>query len=331
MSTLSVGKIRGLQQIADNKGLFIISAIDHRGSFQKMISEGQGKEATYEDMVERKQELCSVLTPYSSAVLLDPQFGAAQCIAGGSLPGNKGLLISIEETGYETTPGGRLTTLLEGWGVEKIKRMGGSAVKILVYYRPDLIDIRNKQLETIRFVADECIKYDIPFLVEPVAYPIEGEAQDSPEYAAKKSKLVIETARQITELPIDILKAEFPVDLNFEKDEEKVLDICRQLNDASRVPWIILSAGVGFEIFARQVELACRSGASGFLGGRATWKESMKMGNKQERMKFLTTTVVERARDLRDITTRCAVPWYQKYGLPAHGLMDIPENWYTSY
>ena len=100
-------------------------------------------------LVDRKLELCAALAPHASAILLDPDYGAAQCIAGGVLPGHTGLLVSIEATGYENSPQGRITSLLKGWSVEKIKRMGGSAVKILVYYRPDLPNVAQKQLKTI--------------------------------------------------------------------------------------------------------------------------------------------------------------------------------------
>jgi tagatose 1,6-diphosphate aldolase len=75
MKKLSIGKIRGLQQIANSEGVFTICAMDHRGSLQSMIDERPG-EVSYEEMVERKLELCSSLAKYASAVLLDPIFGA---------------------------------------------------------------------------------------------------------------------------------------------------------------------------------------------------------------------------------------------------------------
>ncbi|GAH04995.1 unnamed protein product, partial [marine sediment metagenome] len=41
-----------------------------------MIDEEKPGEVNYEEMVERKLELCSTLAKYASAVLLDPLFGA---------------------------------------------------------------------------------------------------------------------------------------------------------------------------------------------------------------------------------------------------------------
>lgn len=64
MKKLSIGKIRGLRQIANSEGVFTICAMDHRGSLQSMIDECPG-EVNYEEMVERKLELCSSLAKYA--------------------------------------------------------------------------------------------------------------------------------------------------------------------------------------------------------------------------------------------------------------------------
>ena len=153
MKQLTVGKARGLHQIANPDGIFIICAMDHRGSLRTMIDEEHPRDVSYAEMVERKLELCSSLAKYASAVLLDPVFGAAQCIGRNALPGNTGLLVSTEASGYRGDQEHRLTQLLAGWGIEKIKRMGASAVKILVYYRPDLVELANQQRNTIDQLA----------------------------------------------------------------------------------------------------------------------------------------------------------------------------------
>ncbi len=331
MKRLSIGKIRGLQQIASPDGILAMCAMDHRGSLRSMIDEEHPGEVDYEEMVERKLELCSSLAKYASAVLLDPIFGAAQCISHRALPDNTGLLVSIEATGYGGGKEHRVTRLLDGWGVEKIKRMGASAVKILVYYRPDLTELASQQLNTVNMVASECIKYDLPFLVEPKSYPVGDEINNPRQFAALKEKLVIETARDITALPIDVLKAEFPADLHYKKDRSELIELCRQLDRSSQVPWVILSAGVDFELFCQQVEIACQAGASGFLGGRAIWQEAMHIDNARERAQYLSTVGVDRLKRLVEIANRYAVPWYQKLGKSAPELAQILERWYQQY
>jgi len=332
MTRLGIGKIRGLQQISTPEGIFIICAMDHRGSLKAMIEKEQLDDyVDYQEIVEHKLELCAALAPYASAVLLDPNYGAAQCIAGGVLPGHTGLLVSIEATGYESNPKGRLTTLLDGWSVEKIKRMGASAVKILVYYRPDLTEVADRQLKTIRTVAEKCLEYDIPFLVEPKTYLTKGEDSATSQFAVRKPALVIQTARQITSFPIDVLKAEFPANAKYETDRAKLHQLCRQLDEASQVPWVILSAGVDYEIFREQVKIACQAGASGFLGGRAIWQEAIRFTDKNDRAKFLSTTVADRLKELAEIATKYAFPWYRKFGIKAHELTAVQESWYANY
>jgi tagatose 1,6-diphosphate aldolase len=331
MNIVSIGKIRGLQQISNSKGVFVICAIDHRGSLRSALEKELARKVGYEEMVQCKLDICNALTPYASAVLLDPIYGAAQSIAGGALSSCVGLLVSVEATGYQDNPEGRMTTLLDGWSVEKIKRMGGSAVKILVYYRPDLVESAQKQLETVLSVAKDCIKHELPFLVEPVSYSVQGEKADLMQFAVKKPSLVIETARQITELPIDVLKAEFPVDLNYEKDKSKVLEACQKLSEASRVPWVLLSAGVDYKMFREQVKLACQAGASGFVAGRAIWQEALRFADREQRIKYLKTTIADRLKELVEITNKYAVPWYRKPGIAITELANISEDWYRVY
>lgn len=226
-------------------------AMDHRSGLITMLEDAQHEIPNYTEIVEMKLDMCSIMGPHASGILLDPEYGAAQCIAQGALHGHTGLLVSIEASGYDSDPLGRLTTLLKYWSVEKIKRMGASAVKMLVYYRPDIRKLADKQLETISKVAQECIKYDIPFLVEPKTYRIKGETMDSQEFAYRLPEMVIQTASEITALPVDVLKAEFPADMKYEKDVARMTEHCRQLDAASATPWVILSAGVDYETFKR--------------------------------------------------------------------------------
>lgn len=331
MKSLTIGKMRGLQQIANADGILTMCAMDHRGSLRSMINEENPEQVDYAEMVERKLELCSSLAEYASAVLLDPIFGAAQCISRGVLPKSTGLLISIEASGYSGQKEHRLTELLSDWSVEKIKRIGASAVKILLYYHPDLKQLASQQLDTVNIVAKECIEYDLPFLVEPVSYPVGSEVSNPQEFAKVKGQLVIETARDITSLPIDVLKAEFPADLHYQKDKSELIELCHQLDGSSQVPWVILSAGVDYEFFCQQVEIACRGGASGFLGGRAIWQEAMRIDDVRERVRYLTTVGTDRLKRLTEIASKYAVPWYKKFGVASSELVNISPRWYQEY
>jgi tagatose 1,6-diphosphate aldolase len=334
---ISIGKLRGLQQLVDSRGMMTMCAIDHRGALKGALNEKTPAAVSYQDMVDFKLDLCQAVAPFASAILLDPEYGAGQAITAGLLPASKGLLVSMEKTGYTGDSTARITELLPGWSVKKAKRMGASAVKLLIYFRPDLKDVASKQLDLVARLADECLEEDIAFLVEPVSYPVEekermnrGEAS-SQKFAEIKPGLVIETARQITALPIDVLKAEFPADIKFEQDEGKLLGLCQELNQASRLPWVLLSAGVDFDSFQRQVEIACKAGASGFLAGRALWQEGAQIHSRKERMNFFRNTAAPRLQELAEIADKHGRPWYSKLGAENGKFALLAEGWYRSY
>jgi len=334
---ISIGKLRGLQQLADSRGIMTMCAIDHRGALKRALNEKNPDAVSYQDMVDFKLDLCQAVAPFASAILLDPEYGAGQAIAAGLLPGPKGLLVSVEKTGYTGDSAARITELLPGWSVKKVKKMGASAVKLLIYFRPDLKDIASKQLDLVARLADQCLEEDIAFLVEPVSYPIEKKERinqsgtSSKKFAEIKPGLVIETARQITALPIDVLKAEFPADIKFEQDEGKLLELCRELNRASRLPWVLLSAGVDFESFRKQVKIACKAGASGFLAGRALWQEGAQIRSRDERMTFFQNTAAPRLEELAEIADIYGKPWYSRLGAEKGKFAPVAEGWYRSY
>ena len=141
-------------------------------------------------------------------------------------------------------------------------------------------------MDLVGKVAKQCIEEDMPLLVESVSYPTAEEKDNPEEYSKKKHELVIEAAKTLTALPIDILKSEFPADIDYEKDEAKLKSYCQELSQVSRLPWVLLSAGVDFKRFRKEVEIACKAGASGFMAGRALWQEATQISSREERLFF---------------------------------------------
>lgn len=331
MSRLSPGKLRGLQQLADAKGILTVCAIDHRESLRRAFNEKNPEAVSYRQMVDFKLDLVGVVTPFASAVLLDPIYGAGQAIASGILPGHTGLLVSAEKTGYSGASTARITELLPDWSVRKVKKLGASAVKLLLYFRADLKEIASKQLDLVGRVTKQCIEEDIPLLVESVSYPT-AEEKDNPEkFFKKKPELVVEAASRLTALPIDILKSEFPAEIDYEKDEAKLKSYCQELSQVSRLPWVLLSAGTDFERFRKEVEIACKAGASGFMAGRALWQEATQISSREERLNFFKSQTVSRLKELTQIADKWATPWYVKMGFKDGQFPELPEAWYRNY
>lgn len=311
---LSIGKYRGLQQCASGRGVFTLLALDHRQNLRKANPRFQDDA----ELSRFKLEVVAELAPYASGVLLDPEFSAAQAIAGGALPGDRGLVVALEATGYTGEPSARRARILPGWSVEKAKRMGAQMAKLLVYYHPDA-SVAAEIEEFVAGVAAECQKYDLALMLEPLSYPLTGEKLS----AGEKRRVVVETARRLTALPgVDLLKAEFP--LPADSPEHEWAAACAELNEASRVPWIVLSAAVAFETYLRQAAAACQAGASGVAVGRAVWQEAVGLDG-GARTEFLRNVARERLGRLNALCQALARPFMERY------TTEAPLNWYMEY
>ena len=201
--------------------------------------------------------------------------------------------------------------------------MGASMIKLLVYYHPDAPTA--VEIETfIKQVADECKKYDLGVMLEPLSYPL--DPNEKKLTSDEKRYVVIETARSLTPLGVDVLKAEFPLDID-NTDEVAWAAACADVSAASTVPWILLSAAVDFKTYLRQVAVACNSGASGIAVGRAVWKEAVTM-TPGARIEFLQTTAKQRLTRLTSLCNALGKPWQDFYPDLAR---SVPEGWYIQY
>ncbi|CAG1009104.1 tagatose 1,6-diphosphate aldolase [Anaerolineales bacterium] len=316
MKPISIGKLRGLQQISSTRRTFTALALDHRQNLRK----ANPAFADDTELSRFKLDVTSTLASHATAVLLDPEVSAAQAIAEHAIPNNTGLVVAVESTGYTGDATARRAQIIPGWDVEKAKRMGASAIKLLVYYHPDSPTARKIEDFTSK-VADDCGKHDLVLMLEPLSYSLNEDKKLSSE---EKRYVVVETARRLTPLGADILKAEFPLDASTSLSEETWLDTCKEISSASVVPWILLSAAVGYETFVRQVTVACNAGASGIAVGRAVWKEAVTMSG-DERMNFLRTIAQPRISRLTSLCHALAKPYTDFF----QG--EAPFDWYKTY
>src|SRR2546421_7883717 len=97
-----------MMRLSDERGVIAALTIDQRGSLKKVLAALTRRDITAPEIVEFKTLVSEVLTPYASAILLDPEYGleAAEQRAAGT-----GLLLAYEVTGYDATTRGRLPAL----------------------------------------------------------------------------------------------------------------------------------------------------------------------------------------------------------------------------
>jgi tagatose 1,6-diphosphate aldolase len=324
--TLSLGKVRALQQCATASGIFTILAVDHRDAMRTMIDAARPQDISSQTLTDIKLDIVRSLRDLPSAVLLDPLYSAAQAIADGAVTGQTGLLVALEDQGYLGDPYNRETASLSGWGVEKARRLGATGVKVLLFYHPNAGATAEKQENFAQAIIADCQHYELPLFLEPISYPLSPRVKkNSVEFAEERRRVVIESARRLGALGADILKLEFPVDVTHQPDPELWAEACSELNDASPVPWVLLSAGEPFETFCQQLTIACQAGCTGFAAGRSVWNEAVTLPF-EKRARFLSTTARERFKRLADIAQSSIHSWQQRYTLP---MPD--ENWYRTY
>ena len=342
---LSPGKVRGLQRICNDNGTLTMVATDQNSSMISMMKEAnkkkgelnpkkteEGRDPTFDEIVEAKIVLSTALSPISSAILVDGYYGVWNSVASYSIPGKAGILVRVEKSGgTRNAVGAPLMDIEPGWGVGKIKRCGADAVKLLAPFEPNEPASAEHQYSLVQQVYQECQKHDILLLLETVAFPFGSDKKDSKEYKTRKAATVIESARQLSRF-CDIYKAEFPGHLGQETDAQ-LRDNLKALNAASERPWVLLSAGVDFPDYKKQVEMAMEAGASGILGGRAFWKEFFLQDGPAARAKFAQTEAVDRVKQLDVIVKAKAMPWFKRYGLSMEDLHNVraSEGWHFRY
>jgi tagatose 1,6-diphosphate aldolase len=279
---ISAGKLRGIRRIADSQGRFKMVAVDQRPPMLKALATKLPRAPRYEDLALLKSIITRHLAKRGSAILIDPDYGFSS--AEPDIPPDRGLLVTLEDYRFEDTPGGRKTAILKGWSVEKIKRMGADGVKLLLWYRPDCsAEVIEHQKRLVRRVGDECSRYDIPFLLELLIYPGRGATEELREYTEDKHKrpdMVLRSLEDfaLSDYGVDVFKIESPVAAETLPDPDdgqrtqlETQGWFRRIGQLMDRPWVVLSGGAAMEPFRRVVDFAYRSGASGYLAGRAIW------------------------------------------------------------
>jgi tagatose-1,6-bisphosphate aldolase len=331
VTTLNIdpGKVRGLQRVTSADGFFLICAIDHLSDFAELLAPDPATVA-FDDVAEAKDAVVRAVSPSVSAVLLDPLYALGHLVAAGAVPGTVGVMSSIEDEDYQHPAGPRRTRLRDGWSAESIKRAGADVCKLLWFYRPDGDpDVAEDQRQLIRDLVETCARLSLPLVVEPIWYPLPGEDPSSDRWKADRVAGIIASAVAADELGVDMLKVEFPGYVDTPEGRERAAAACAELDEKVNVPWVILSAGVGFDDFKTQVEISCRAGASGYLAGRSIWRDAVSTHEPAAREQAIGAA---RARlgELNEITRAHGRPYS-----PARPLDDVlkelPPEWYRSW
>ena len=328
--SLNLGKMRGLQRLADAAGYFTTVALDQRPPIAQMLATRLGippSQVSFEDMMTAKRLLVQTLGSHASAMLLDPNYALPAALA--SLPARTGLLVTLEDHRFTETPGGRLSRSIANWSVEKIKRAGGDGVKVLAWYRPDAApEVLAHQRAYVRQVGDECRRHDIPYVLELLTYPYPpaADAAASPTQPPEQgAQHVIDSLREFArpEYGVDLFKLESPLPgaslpapdgLRAHQAAQAWFNEMGRICRDAGVPWVMLSAGVTPEQFMRVMRYAYAAGANGFLAGRAIWAPALQQfPDLAACREVLRTQGLRTLQDLIELTREAGHAWTPDY------------------
>lgn len=326
MKTISENKYKLMEKLSTKNGIISALAIDQRGSLKKML--GQYNSDNIEEKIrDFKEHISKELTPYSSSILLDPEYG---------LPATKvkdeesGLLLAYEKTGYDASEPGRLPDLLEEWSVKRLKEEGADGIKFLLYYDVDEPASINHQKQVfVERIGSECVGEDIPFFLEILTYDSEIDDVKGKAYAKIKPRKVNEAMKEFSKprYQADVLKVEVPVNMHYVEgytteespvySKEEAMNYFVEQSQSTDLPFIFLSAGVSAQLFQETLIFAKEAGSdfNGVLCGRATWKGSVDVYAEKgsvDTTDWLQTEGQQNIKDLNHVLSETAESWKNK-------------------
>jgi tagatose 1,6-diphosphate aldolase len=274
MASMTTAELRGYQQICGTDGAMMVIACDQRGGMRTLLASDPTEQAGISDATlgETKSDIVQYLANEASCVLLDPLCAVPKVVDDGVLARDIALLIGLDASGFDRTPEGyRLSRLVPGITARRVRELGGTGGKIMVYLRSDRPEANVHNIEILR----RCI---------------------ADAFAAKVPELVVGGTRICLDCGSKVLKLPYP------GSAEACAAVSRL---AGEVPWAVLSAGVDHATFLGQVETAMRNGASGVIAGRALWKDCISL-DRSIQANRLTAIAVPRLREIQAVIARYA-------------------------
>jgi tagatose 1,6-diphosphate aldolase len=296
MTKMTTAELRGYHQICGVNGAMMVIACDQRGGMRQLLAADPTAQAAIGEATlgETKADITRYLASFAGCVLVDPVCAVPALVDKAVLPRDTALLIGLDASGWDTSPEGyRLSKLVEGVDARRVRDLGGTGAKIMIYLRMDRPAANERNLQILRDCVADFARENLLLVVEYLTYRLPEESQE--DYAAKMPWLIQEAARACLDAGSKVLKIPFPGSA----------EACAAVTAiAGDVPWAVLSAGVDHETFLGQVETAMLNGASGVIAGRALWKDCISLDRKVTAER-LARIAVPRLREIQAVVERC--------------------------
>ena len=292
MNKMTTAERRGYQMICDATGSMMVVACDQRGGMRTLLAATPEEQAkiSNDTLGKTKYDITRYLASEAGCVLVDPICAVPGIVDEDVVPRNTGLLVGLDASGWETSPQGyRISKMVEGVNARKVRELGATGGKIMIYLRMDTPDANTENLATLRDVIADFAREDLLLVVEFLTYPLENESREI--YQSKIPQLIQEGCQACINCGSKVLKIPFP---GTETACANVTEMCGD------IPWAVLSAGVDHQTFLRQVDISLRNGASGVIAGRSLWKDCISLDRNVSKKK-LSSIAVARLRDIQQL------------------------------
>lgn len=266
-------------------------AIDQREAMRLMFQAATGVVPTPDKtLTDFKVTATKILSPYASAVLVDRQFCLDEVVKTGAVADSCAMIVS----GDEFIPGNGIPVddvrIDEAIDAQKVREMGGKALKLLVLYRSD--EPAEARLSMVDAFVKKCKSAGLVSIIEPVVRAPRRHAEFNRE------ECILAAAKELGATQADIYKSEMP--LGGKGQFKDLVDAAKKLNDLIGMPWVILSSGVAPDLFPRAVRAAMQAGAQGFLAGRAVWANTVGLPDTELMLQDLAVPRLQRLRAIVD-------------------------------
>jgi tagatose 1,6-diphosphate aldolase len=312
-----IGRHRRLDALSGTRGVFAVAAIDHRDALTAAHAKAGLEKPTRAEVLQFKATVISALAPHATGVMLDSEAGGLALSTGA--PGPGAVVMPLESQGYSDVESGRVTTFLPGWSPARAAESGAIACKLLLPYRPDHEASAVLQDAVVAEAVAGCRGAGLPLILEPIAYPLEGE--DASTLAGRLGPIVLASVERLRPIGADIIKLQFPRDA----DPASEAAWCRKIDAAcGETPWVLLGGGGDAEGFVRDVEVTCAAGASGFIAGRTLWQAALGLQGDElvARLQAECVPLVQRLRALADAHGQ---PWRARVRVE-----EPPADWWSA-
>ncbi|WP_202901878.1 tagatose 1,6-diphosphate aldolase [Thermogemmatispora carboxidivorans] len=325
-------KLKRLRSCADEHGIITALAIDHRTNLAQALAVARGshEEVSASDLGTFKRLVTRILSPYASAVLLDPEYGLdALAVRHPST----GVILAYERSGYSANGRYEPPEVIPDYSVRRLVEVGAQAIKVLLHYNPfDSPDINRVKQAYVERIGAECQALEVPFFLEPLVYPGKEIAEEDAElnFAQAKPTYVVLTVAEFGQprYGVDVLKVEWPIVPTYTAglrscrastpaySREEAIELLRAVGIAASKPLVYLSAGYSAATVCELLELTAEAGVPfcGMVCGRALWQEGISLYAREGSAaleRWLAQEGVATLQTIARVLHRCATPWWQ--------------------